>query len=438
MTDPHTAAPQPASASGLVPRRRSTSGFTLVEILVVISIIGILAGLAIPAITGAIVTARQTAIRVEMDVIGQALEAYKLQHGEYPPDFSDWNAVERHFRKAFSNIDDSELKLLAQFTWLNASLQRVPIATDVDPRAGSTYAYYRQCIDPAEALVFCLGGFSTDKKHPFTGAGGPLARISGATAPFNYTKYQYNTERSNGFMELKSDQLSLFVANDPSATPASANPAGAASGVAYTYSDDEYTTAISGSNLSDSYSVRGTGSPFAAIRFLLDPFPVYTVNEKAGPLVYFQSSGYTRTFTPPTLSGGWYGAATAFHPLNIYLHPSGDSENGVARPYLSNQPNTVAGGFMWANQGTFQLISAGLDGSYGGSVAAGVVDPADATTFGFAGVVAIYPTGQFANASGVPTGADKYEDSESIYGPLKPQLDNITNFANLTLEGDLP
>ncbi len=412
-------------------------GFTLVEILVVISIIGILAAIAIPAINGAVVRARQTAIRLEMDVIGNALEAYKLQYGDYPPDFSDWNSVERHFRKSFSNIDDSELKLLAQYTWLDGSYNRVAVGGDADPRTTpATYSYYRQCMDPAEALVFCLGGFSTDKKHPFTGQGGPLARISGAAAPFNYTKYQYNTERGNGFMELTSDQLSIFVANDASASPASANPMAAA--VAYTYSDDEYSTTIAGSGPNNFYSTRGAGSPFAAIRFLVDPFPVYTINQKAGPLVYFQSSGYTRTFTPTTLSGGWYSTATAFHALNLYLHPSGESENGVARPYLTNQANTVSGGFTWANPSKFQLISAGLDGSYGGSVSAGVVDPTAAATASNAGVVAMYPTGQFANAAGATTGADKYEDPETIYRSSKPQLDNITNFATLTLEGDLP
>jgi prepilin-type N-terminal cleavage/methylation domain-containing protein len=419
-------------------RRRGVSGFTLVELLVVIAIIGILAAIAIPAITGAVRTSREAAIRVEIDVIGQALEAYKLQYGDYPPDFSDWSAIERHFRKAFPSIDDKELKLLAQFTWLDSNFSRVPLTmSDLDPRTSpATYAYYRQCIDPAEALVFCLGGFSSDKKKPFTGQGGPFALIGtpgmGVTA--SYGLYQYNTERSNGLMELKSDQLSIFVANDPTAA-SSVNPTGATS--PYTYSNDEYVATVSGTSLADSYSTRGSGSLFAGIHFLVDPFPVYTVNENAGPVAYFNSSGYTRTFAPSTVTGGWVTATNLFHALNLYFPSSGDAENGVARPYLLNQANTTAGGFMWAEQSKFQLISAGLDGSFGGSAAAGV---ASATAPNDAGQVTIYPTGQFANAAGALVGADteKYEDPESIYGNLKPQLDNITNFSTRTLEGDIP
>ncbi|QDT06026.1 Type II secretion system protein G precursor [Rubripirellula lacrimiformis] len=410
---------------------RKRAAFTLVEILTVIIIIGILAGIAIPAVTGALRTAREAAIRLNIDVVGQGLEAYKLKYGSYPPDFSDWNKVERHFRKAFPNIDDSELMLLAQYTHLDSSYQRVPLTSgNVDPRAAAGYQYYRQCMDPAEALVFCLGGYSSNVRRPFTGEGGPLSPISspdpGVTA--DYGLYQYNSARENGFMDV-SEGLSIAVINSGTGSP---NPANA--GSAYTFSNDEYAATIPTADLQSGFTTRApAGNPFAAIHYLADPFPVYSSNSDSGPLVYFASDNYTDTFAPATVTGGWMGGTGAgdFHSLNIYLHPGNDISLGVARPYLTDQLDTNSGGFLWAEPGKYQLISAGLDGSYGGTVAAG--------TGTAAGVVTRYASGSFANSAGSnPTGGDKYEDPESVYGAEKPQLDNITNFSTRTLESDLP
>lgn len=58
--------------------------FTLVEILVVVSIIGLLAGLAFPAIQGALNSAKKGKAKAEMQSIITALKAYQNEYGRMP------------------------------------------------------------------------------------------------------------------------------------------------------------------------------------------------------------------------------------------------------------------------------------------------------------------------------------------------------------------
>jgi len=64
--------------------RVSVKSFTLVEILVVISIIGLLAGLALPAIQGAQTAARKGKAKAEMQSIITALKSYQNEYGRLP------------------------------------------------------------------------------------------------------------------------------------------------------------------------------------------------------------------------------------------------------------------------------------------------------------------------------------------------------------------
>ena len=66
------------------PRLKDGGAFTLVEILVVISIIGLLAGLALPAIQGAQTAARKGKAKAEMQSIITSLKAYQNEYGRLP------------------------------------------------------------------------------------------------------------------------------------------------------------------------------------------------------------------------------------------------------------------------------------------------------------------------------------------------------------------
>ena len=112
---------------GLLKRR----AFTLVELLVVIVIIGILMGLAVPAIFSAVSTANSTAMKMELNSLETAVQKYQEKYGDYPPDFSDWAVVERHYRKIFPRIS-SDLVLLKTLLDLIHSVdtESFPLFTD--------------------------------------------------------------------------------------------------------------------------------------------------------------------------------------------------------------------------------------------------------------------------------------------------------------------
>jgi general secretion pathway protein G len=65
-------------------RKRGESGFTLIELMVVIVILGILAGLIIPRIMGRPDEARRAKARMQIESIETALKLYKLDSGNYP------------------------------------------------------------------------------------------------------------------------------------------------------------------------------------------------------------------------------------------------------------------------------------------------------------------------------------------------------------------
>ncbi len=60
------------------------SGFTLLEMLVVLVILGLLAGLIGPQLFGRVGEAKATTARTQMELLGVALDSYRLDNGNYP------------------------------------------------------------------------------------------------------------------------------------------------------------------------------------------------------------------------------------------------------------------------------------------------------------------------------------------------------------------
>lgn len=59
-------------------------GFTLIELVVVLIVLGLLAGVVGPQIFGRVTEARTVTARTQLDLLGVALDNYRLDNGAYP------------------------------------------------------------------------------------------------------------------------------------------------------------------------------------------------------------------------------------------------------------------------------------------------------------------------------------------------------------------
>ena len=118
-----------AEGRARVPCGVNRRGFTLVELLVVIVILSMLAALVTVAAGRAMTTARNAAIKAEIDMLHMAIMNYKNEYGSFPPCYAPTitgnDVASRHVLRVFprtSNISDEVSAAVnptnALFGWL--------------------------------------------------------------------------------------------------------------------------------------------------------------------------------------------------------------------------------------------------------------------------------------------------------------------------------
>lgn len=65
-------------------RIRNCAGFTLIEVMVVIIILGLLAAIVMPRLVGQTDKARYEQAKIQMRILEDALKRYKLENGRFP------------------------------------------------------------------------------------------------------------------------------------------------------------------------------------------------------------------------------------------------------------------------------------------------------------------------------------------------------------------
>ncbi len=74
--------------------KRSENGFTLLELMIVIAILGIIAAIAIPNLLNSMNGGREAAAIGSMRTLSTAAEQYRLRQGSYPTTLEDLAAVD--------------------------------------------------------------------------------------------------------------------------------------------------------------------------------------------------------------------------------------------------------------------------------------------------------------------------------------------------------
>ena len=216
MQDSQIAINGPRLASGplvafhsLPVRRRSA--FTLTELLIVIAIIAVLAGLIAAAAINALRKGRETRVSLEIKNMSTAIENFKNDYGAYPPNGMNPSSgafgamvkadFVRMFSKAFPRQAESP-DLIAAIAGVAPSSSNVV-----------TNGPLPQGMTSAEALYFWFGGFSSDEQYPISGPGGPSYLVSeGEVLENRNRRYEFDLGR----LVPRNDNKEFYVdSSDP-------------------------------------------------------------------------------------------------------------------------------------------------------------------------------------------------------------------------------
>jgi general secretion pathway protein G len=79
--------------------RLGSKGFTLIELMVVMVIIGLLAATVVPKFFGQVDKAMQQDAQAQIELLGQALDLYRLEKHKYPTSDEGLEAIKSYLKK---------------------------------------------------------------------------------------------------------------------------------------------------------------------------------------------------------------------------------------------------------------------------------------------------------------------------------------------------
>ncbi|MEL7497572.1 MAG: type II secretion system protein [Planctomycetota bacterium] len=194
-------------------RQQKTTGFTLVELLIAISVIAILVGILVPSVFAVMNRARETSITTETNQIAQAIERFKTDHGFYPPTIGPAGggyAVE-------SSAD--MLRFLNRLSRNHAEGNGA-----AGTRLAIWWAEVGSNLDERSSLVFWLSGVFKNKQFPLTGASANDTAAE-MPAPYNVNQFIGGGDFPTG-LDLERDEYYGFKIQQRFPTSSTLNIAG--------------------------------------------------------------------------------------------------------------------------------------------------------------------------------------------------------------------
>ena len=160
-------------------RRPRRGGFTLVEMLVVVGIVGLLAAIITPAVMQALASARNAAIKAEIDMLHTALMNYRNEYGSFPPcsvaSFTGTDAASKHLLRIFPRVSSVTTQLQCQ-QYLNIG-SSFPQSTSITPETALVEWLYGYTNDPQSPILSTTGAISLAATVTVTGTIQPRKRM---------------------------------------------------------------------------------------------------------------------------------------------------------------------------------------------------------------------------------------------------------------------